>query len=83
MPGKYFFLFYIFIFCNLDLVNKFKFWGLVAAVATLLTVFGAWSKITHQAYADKLLAMGLCLFGISQAVYHYLKFIKLKNKDEQ
>jgi len=64
-------------------MNKYKFWGLVAAIATLLTVFGAWAKLTHQAYADNLLTVGLCLFGISQAVYHYLKFMVLKNKNDQ
>jgi hypothetical protein len=64
-------------------MNKYKFWGSVAAIATLLVVFGAWSKLTHQANADTILTIGLSLFGISQAVYHYLKFMKLKNKNDQ
>ncbi len=64
-------------------MNKYKFWGFVAAIGTFLTVFGAWAKLTHQAYADKILTAGLCLFGISQAVYQYLKFMKLKDKNDQ
>lgn len=64
-------------------MNKYKFWGLVAAIATMLTVFGAWAKLTHQAFAENVLTVGLLLFGISQAVYHYLKFMKLQNKNDQ
>jgi heme/copper-type cytochrome/quinol oxidase subunit 4 len=64
-------------------MNKYKFWGIVAAVATVLTVFGAWAKLTHKANADTILTVGLCLFGVSQAVYHYLKFMALKNKKDQ
>lgn len=37
-------------------MNKFNYWGIIAGVATFLTIFGAWAKLTHQAYADKLLA---------------------------
>lgn len=55
----------------------------MAATGTLLTVFGAWAKLTHKAEADKILTVGLCLFGMSQAVYQYLKFIKLKDKNDQ
>ena len=64
-------------------MNKYKFWGLMSAMATMLTVFGAWAKLTHQAYADQLLTVGLCVFGISQAVYQYLKFMKVKNKNDR
>ena len=80
MPGKYFFLFYIFIFCNLNLVNKFKFWGIIAGVATFATVVGYWAKITHQVFADTLLAIGMWSLSVSAGVYVYFKFVKLQGK---
>lgn len=62
-------------------MNKYKFWGIVAAISTILTVFGAWAKLTHKSYAADLLTVGLCIFGISQGVYWYFKFLSLENKD--
>jgi len=64
-------------------MDKYRFWGIVAAVGTLLTVFGAWKKLVHQAYAEEFLTVGLTLFGISQALYWYFKFVSLKNKKDQ
>ena len=64
-------------------MNKFNYWGIIAGVATFLSIFGAWAKLTHQAYADKLLTTGLWILAISQSVYIYFKFVSLKNKNDQ
>jgi hypothetical protein len=62
-------------------MNKYKFWGIAAAIGTLLIVFGAWKKLVHHAYADEWLNAGLIVFGISQAVYWYFKFVSLKKNE--
>jgi hypothetical protein len=59
-------------------MNKYRYWGILAAIATFLTVFGYWAKITHQAYADKLLTIGMWTLAVTAAVYVYFKFIALK-----
>jgi hypothetical protein len=64
-------------------MNKYKFWGIVAAAGVLLTVFGAWRKLVHYPHADEFLTIGLALFAISQSVYWYLKFLSLQNKKDQ
>jgi hypothetical protein len=63
-------------------MNKYKFWGMVAAIGTLLVVFGAWKKLVHHAYADEFLTTGLILFAISQSIYWYFKFTSLDKKKE-
>jgi hypothetical protein len=60
-----------------------KYWGMLSAIATFCSIFGAWAKITHKSYANDLLTFGLWTLAISQAVYMYLKFIALKNKNDQ
>ena len=59
-------------------MNKYKIWGIIAAVATFLTIFGYRAKITHQAYADKTLTTGMWALAVSAAVYIYLKFTAIK-----
>lgn len=59
-------------------MNKYKIWGIIAALSTFLTIFGYWAKITHQAYADKVLAIGMWALAVSGAVYVYLKFSRFK-----
>jgi hypothetical protein len=59
-------------------MNKYRYWGILAAIATFLTVFGYWAKITHQAYADKLLTIGMWTLAVTAAVYVYFKFVSLK-----
>ena len=52
--------------------NAKKYFGLAAAVATFLAVFGMWAKITHKVYADNMLAAGMWTLAVCTAVYVYL-----------
>lgn len=61
-------------------MNKFKFFGAFAGISVFVTVFGYWAKITHQAYADKTLTIGLWSLAISGGVYAYFKFANLTKK---
>ena len=63
-------------------MNKYKFWGIVSGIATFVSIFGAWAKLTHQNFADNLLTIGLWTLAISQSVYIYFKFVALKNEKE-
>ena len=58
-----------------------KYWGMLSAIATFCSILGAWAKLTHKSYADDLLSFGLLTLAITQAVYMYLKFMALKNKN--
>ena len=69
-------------FYYLNLMNKYKYWGIIAAIAVFLTIVGYWAKITHQSYADKALTVGMWLLAVSAPVYIYFKFVALKNKKE-
>ncbi|MEP7255606.1 MAG: hypothetical protein ABI666_07500 [Ferruginibacter sp.] len=62
-------------------MNKFRYLGIVAGADTFLTIFGYWAKITHQAYADKILTIGMWTLAISAAVYVYLKVSSLQGKN--
>ena len=59
-------------------MNKYKYFGAVAAIAVFLAIFGYWAKITHQAYADGVFKIGMWSLAASAAVYVYFKFITLK-----
>ena len=61
-------------------MNKYKYWGIIAALAVFLTITGYWAKITHQAYANKILTIGMWLLAVSLSIYIYFKFANLKNK---
>lgn len=62
-------------------MNKYKYWGIIAALAVFLTITGYWAKITHQAYANKVVTIGLWALAVSIADYVYFKFVSLKNKN--
>ena len=49
-------------------MNKFNYLGIVSGIAAFLTIFGAWAKITHQAYADKILSVGMWTLAASAAI---------------
>ena len=63
-------------------MGKYNYWGIIAGIAMFLTIIGYWAKITHQSYADKVLAAGMWLLAVSAAVYIYFKFVSLKNKND-
>lgn len=62
-------------------MNKYKFWGIIAGISVFLSVAGYWTKITHQAYADRLLTIGLWSLAISGGVYVYFKFSSFNRKN--
>jgi hypothetical protein len=45
-------------------MNKYYLFGAIAVLGIIGTSFGAWAKITHQAYSDTAMGVGI----ISQAV---------------
>ena len=61
-------------------MKKFKFFGAVSAVAIFLTIFGYWAKITHQAYADITLTIGMWSLAVCAGVYVYFVFANLTKK---
>ena len=61
-------------------MNKFKTLGIIAGMATFLTIFGYWAKITHQAYADSVLKIGMWTLAVSAGLYVFVKVSKLNNK---
>ncbi|MEP7237958.1 MAG: hypothetical protein ABI685_08840 [Ferruginibacter sp.] len=62
-------------------MNKYKVWGIIGGAATFFTIFGIWAKLTHQAYADTTLTIGMWALSISAAILIYLIFTSLqKNK---
>lgn len=60
-------------------MNKFKYFGVIAGLALFLSIIGFWAKITHQAYAEKILTIGMWTLAVSGAIYVYFKFSSLKN----
>ncbi len=61
-------------------MNKFKFFGAISAASVMLTIFGFWSKLTHQAYADKTLTIGMWSFAVCAGIYVYFVFANLTKK---
>jgi hypothetical protein len=61
-------------------MNKYYLFGTIAVVGILATAFGAWAKITHQAYADMAMTIGLTLRAIGMAALAWLLFMWLKKK---
>jgi hypothetical protein len=61
-------------------MNRYIFFGVIAGIATFLTIFGYWAKITHQAYADKTLTIGLWTLAICAGIYVYLIISNGKKK---
>jgi hypothetical protein len=68
-------------FYYLSIMNKYTFFGAIAVIGILGTAFGAWAKITHQAYADTAMTIGLTCRAIGLAALVWLLFMWLKKKD--
>ncbi len=62
-------------------MNKYKFFGVVAAGGVFLTCFGAMKKIMHQPSADLLLQIGLITEGIGLAALVWFAFEKVSKKN--
>ena len=62
-------------------MNKFNYLGIVSGIAAFLTIFGAWAKITHQAYADKILSVGMWTLAASAAILVYFLVSSVNNKN--
>jgi hypothetical protein len=63
-------------------MNKYRFFGAIAAIGIFLTCFGALQKILHNPSADLILTIGLITAGVGNGAYAWLKFEKLKDKKE-
>ena len=59
-------------------MNKYTCWGIVAGIATFVSIVGYWLKIMHHANANLLVTIGLWSLAVSAGVYFYLKFLSLK-----
>ena len=55
-------------------MNKLKFFGILTGIATFLSIFGYWAKVTHQAYADKVFTIGMWMLAVCVGIYVYFKF---------
>lgn len=62
-------------------MTKHTFWGITGGLSFFAAVVGYWTKITHQAYADTVLTIGMWALAVSGGVYVYLKFSSIKNKN--
>jgi len=63
-------------------MNKYYFFGTLAVLGIIGVSFGAWAKITHQAYADTAMTIGLICRGIGLAALAWLLFMWLRKKDK-
>lgn len=56
----------------MEIIKQFKIPILLFLLGILVTIFGAWMKIMHMAYADGLLTAGMLVKGISVVMAIYL-----------
>lgn len=59
---------------------KFKTFGVLAGLSVFVTIFGFWAKLTHQAYADNTLKIGMWSLAICAGIYTYFMVINLRKK---
>ncbi len=62
-------------------MNKYKIWGVIAGLSVFLSIFGYWAKITHQAYANKVITIGMWMLAVCAGLYVYFKVSTLNNKN--
>lgn len=61
-------------------MNRFKFFGVLTGLSIFATIFGFWAKLTHQAYADKTLTIGMWSLAVCAGIYGYFMFANLRKK---
>ena len=61
-------------------MNWYKFFGVIGGISIFLTIFGFWAKLTHQAYADKILTIGMWSLAVCAGIYVYFMFTHLRKK---
>jgi hypothetical protein len=61
-------------------MNKYYLFGSITVVGILATTLGAWAKITHQAWAQMVISLGLLFQGIGLAALVWFLFMWLKRK---
>jgi site-specific recombinase len=62
----------------MDIIGQFKIPILLFLLGILVTIFGAWMKIMHMAFADGALTAGLLLNGIAVAAVVWILLRKTK-----
>ncbi|WP_407520673.1 hypothetical protein PDL71_10345 [Lacibacter sp. MH-610] len=56
----------------MEIIKQFKLPILLFLVGILVSIFGAWMKIMHMAYADGLLTAGMLVKGVGVVAAIYL-----------
>ncbi len=64
-------------------MNRYKFFGVIAVIGILFTVFGAWGKILHKAFADIFITIGMFGEGIGFSALVWFAFDYLNKKNKQ
>jgi hypothetical protein len=62
-------------------MTRYTFFGILAAAGVLCTVFGAWAKIMHLAFANTLLTIGLFSEGIGITALLWFLFERIGKKN--
>jgi hypothetical protein len=62
-------------------MNKYNFFGVIAVLGVVVSLFGAWAKLTHQAFADLAITAGLICQAIGFAALIWFFFMWLKKRD--
>jgi hypothetical protein len=63
-------------------MSKYNLFGIIAIVGIVTYAFGVWSKITHQAWSNTILGLGLILFTIGVSAFVWFIFMWLKEKSK-
>ena len=61
-------------------MNKYFLFGAIAVIGLLLTAFGAWTKITHQPYADTAMLIGKVSRIVGSLALVCLLFLWIRKK---
>jgi len=63
-------------------MNKYRFFGLIAALGIFFTAVGAWMKILHKPNANIFLTVGIWGEGIGVASLVWFIFIRIGRKNK-
>ncbi len=62
-------------------MNKYYFFGTIAVLGIVGTAFGAWAKITHQAYSDTAMGVGIISQAIGMIALVVLLVLRMQKKN--
>ncbi|MEI7734182.1 MAG: hypothetical protein WCI49_01895 [Ferruginibacter sp.] len=61
--------------------SALKYFALISAIATFLTIFGMWGRITHRLYANEIFTAGMWMLAVCAGIYVYIKISRFNNKN--